>query len=79
MKTVASRSAVNKNRFTPCVLAGRGLDQLFLGHAPASIAEKHYSATGKNALDAAMEYLREEYQISRIMESAPGETDAEHV
>ena len=44
----------------------RGLDPLFLGHAPASIAERHYVATSKSALDEALVWLRSEY---RVMES----------
>ena len=42
----------------------RGLDQLFLGHAPSSIAERHYVATSKLALDEALEWLRAEYQVA---------------
>ena len=41
----------------------RGLDQLFLGHAPSSIAERHYVATSKLALDEALEWLRAEYRV----------------
>lgn len=54
----------------------RGLDQLFLGHAPAPIPEKHYSATGRNALDAALEYMREEYPISPIIDSISAQNEA---
>lgn len=42
----------------------RGLDQLFLGHAPSSIAERHYVATSKLALDEALEWLRAEYRVA---------------
>ena len=41
----------------------RGLDQLFLGHAPSSVAERHYVATSKLALDKALEWLRAEYRV----------------
>ena len=44
----------------------RGLDQLFLGHAPATIAEKHYTATSSAALDDALACLRTNYGIERI-------------
>jgi len=44
----------------------RNLAQLFLGHAPSTIAEKHYIATSKNALDEALNYLRAEYRIGEI-------------
>ena len=50
----------------------RGLDQLFLGHAPASIAERHYVATSKSALDDALEWLRAEY---RVADSLPLDTE----
>ena len=33
---------------------------------PSSIAEKHYIATSKNALDEALNYLRLEYRIEEI-------------
>ena len=46
----------------------RGLDQLFLGHAPSSIADKHYVATAKSALDEALEWLREEYRLGTCIE-----------
>ena len=42
----------------------RGLDQLFLGHAPSSVADRHYVATSKSALDEAMDWLRVEYQVA---------------
>ena len=44
----------------------RGLDELFLGHAPVTIAEKHYSATSESALDDALAFLREKYQIDKL-------------
>jgi integrase len=46
----------------------RGLDELFLGHAPSTIAKKHYTATGRSALDAALEFLRTKYEIDKIDE-----------
>ena len=48
----------------------RRLDSLFLGHAPSTIAEKHYSATADTALDAAIDYLRSKYQVEDCMQSA---------
>lgn len=44
----------------------RGLDQLFLGHAPQSIAEKHYTATTEAALDEALAFLRMTYEVDSI-------------
>ena len=44
----------------------RGLDQLFLGHAPATIAEKHYTATSKSALDEALAFLRKTYKVDEM-------------
>ncbi|TWU37934.1 hypothetical protein Q31b_47230 [Novipirellula aureliae] len=44
----------------------RGLDQLFLGHAPSTVAERHYVAIDKNALNEALSYLREKYKIASI-------------
>ena len=44
----------------------RGLDQLFLGHAPGTIAEKHYTATSKSALDEAIDFLRKMYKVDKI-------------
>lgn len=41
----------------------RGLDDLFLGHAPKTIAEKHYSATSSSALDDALAFLRGQYGL----------------
>jgi integrase len=49
----------------------RGLDQLFLGHAPATIAEKHYTATSKSALDEALAFLRKTYTVDK-MDDADG-------
>ncbi len=46
----------------------RGLDQLFLGHAPSSIAEQHYVATSKSALDGALEWLRDEYRVGECFQ-----------
>ncbi len=51
----------------------RGLDQLFLGHAPASIAERHYVATSKSALDDALEWLRAEYRVADSLPVDSGE------
>ncbi len=51
----------------------RGLDQLFLGHAPASIAERHYVATSKSALDAALEWLRIAYRVADSLAIDSGE------
>ena len=48
----------------------RGLDQLFLGHAPATIAEKHYSATSKSALDEAIDFLRKMYKVDKMDDKA---------
>ena len=47
----------------------RGLDPLFLGHAPASIAERHYVATSRSALDEALEWLRAEYRVEESFQS----------
>jgi integrase len=44
----------------------RGLDQLFLGHAPSTIAARHYSATSETALDGALDFLRIKYEIEKI-------------
>ena len=51
----------------------RGLDPLFLGHAPASIAERHYVATSKSALDEALVWLRSEYRVMESFQSIPME------
>ena len=45
----------------------RGLDQLFLGHAPSSIAERHYVARSKSALDEALDWLRSEYRVAECL------------
>jgi len=44
----------------------RGLDELFLGHAAKTIAEKHYTATSRSALDDALAFLRMKYEINNI-------------
>ena len=41
----------------------RGLESLFLGHAPSSMAEKHYAAVPQDLLDQAIEWLGREYGV----------------
>lgn len=58
----AGKSRARVNRY-------RGLDQLFLGHAPVTIAERHYTATSKSALDGALAFLRKMYKVDKITTS----------
>ncbi len=53
-KTSASLLA---NRF------GRDVAKLFLGHAPADVADQSYLKPARNALDAALDWLGEEYAL----------------
>ena len=41
----------------------RGLDGLFLGHAPDSVATTNYNAVGETILDEAIDYLGQQYGI----------------
>ena len=42
----------------------RGLDGLFLGHAPDSVATTNYNAVGDTILDEAIDYLAKQYDIA---------------
>jgi integrase len=79
LKKVSLRSPFKLMRKTSATLIHgherfRGLDSLFLGHAPASIAERHYSATSRDALNGAIEYLRESYGIGEVIDLATEES-----
>ena len=39
---------------------------MFLGHAPATIVEKHYTATSRSALDDVLVFLRKMYKVDKI-------------
>jgi integrase len=41
----------------------RGLDALFLGQSPKSVADIHYNAVGETILDEAIDYLAVQYGI----------------
>ena len=41
----------------------RPLHPLFLGHAPRSVAEQHYVSAGREMLDAAVDWLGEQYGL----------------
>jgi len=41
----------------------RGLEDLFLGHAPQKISDRHYAKPPQELLDEAVTWLREEYRI----------------
>ena len=41
----------------------RGLDVLFLGHAPATVAERHYTQTPQQLLNEALAWLGQQYGI----------------
>jgi len=43
-----------------------GLEDLFLGHAPRRISEKHYVQSIENVLDDAMEWLRGEFGLAKL-------------
>ncbi|MEA1950125.1 MAG: hypothetical protein U9N87_01985, partial [Planctomycetota bacterium] len=40
-----------------------GLEDLFLGHAPQKLSEKHYAKIPQERLDETLIWLREEYRI----------------
>ncbi|MEA1951702.1 MAG: hypothetical protein U9N87_09970 [Planctomycetota bacterium] len=40
-----------------------GLEDLFLGHAPQKLSEKHYAKIPQERLDETLKWLREEYRI----------------
>jgi len=42
------------------------LEDLFLGHAPRRISEKHYVQASMNVLDDALEWLRGEYGLAKL-------------
>jgi len=50
----------------------RSLHQLFLGHAPSSVAEIHYVATDKNILDEALAWLGERYSVIPTAQAVAG-------
>ena len=41
----------------------RGLDVLFLGHAPATVAERHYTQAPQQQLNEALDWLGQQYGI----------------
>ena len=41
----------------------RGLDVLFLGHAPATVAERHYTQAPQQLLNDALAWLGQQYGI----------------
>lgn len=45
----------------------RGLEDLFLGHAPQKISDQHYAQSPTSMLDKAISWLREEYGIEKIV------------
>ncbi|MDM4018239.1 tyrosine-type recombinase/integrase [Roseiconus lacunae] len=54
----------------------RGLGELFLGHAPRTVAQRHYIQTTDTALDDAIDYLRSHLRISHAvakLEETPAE------
>jgi integrase len=59
-KTAASELASSKEY---CSLKG-----LFLGHAPTTIADKHYAQAPGALLDEALAWLRKQFEIARTLE-----------
>jgi integrase len=55
----------------------RGLGELFLGHAPNTVADKHYIQKSETALDEAIDFLRATYRIEIV--TAAGACHAEVV
>ena len=43
-----------------------GLESLFLGHAPQSMADRHYAAIPQQLLDSAISWLREQYRLPEL-------------
>ena len=46
-----------------------GLESLFLGHAPQSMADRHYAAIPQDLLDRAINWLREQYRLPEMADA----------
>jgi len=55
-----SASIVRNNRHY------QGLESLFLGHAPASVADRHYTTVPQELLDEAIVWLGQELKIDEV-------------
>lgn len=44
----------------------QGLESLFLGHAPTSVADRHYTAVPQDLMDEAIAWLAEELKVEQV-------------
>ena len=80
-KTSISKSLTSFKKTSATLLRGNrhysSLDRVFLGHAPASMSDKHYTKIPQDLLDEAVLWLRDELKIKAALAPQQGNGEGE--